>query len=273
MAHGHHHHTHTGGILTLDALAARSGLRGVSPGLKMVFSVGSLVLCVGAADTVVGAAVACSMAVIIWLLGKVPLDHLLRLLCLPLLFLTVSCLVILLECTRGPMGLWQLRLGGLWLCVTAQSLNRAVTLFFQAMGAVCCLYFLSTSTPMPQLIEVLRKCRLPELMIELMYLIYRYLFVLLEVQRQMTVAASARLGYDGWRRSLTTAGWISGGLLASSFRRSSACYDAMEARGYEGRLAFLCRTPKLRLCHVLAAAVYLLLLGLLILIRKRGIAL
>ena len=52
MAHRHHHHTHTEGILTLDALAARSGLRGVSPGLKMVFSVGSLLLCVGAADPV-----------------------------------------------------------------------------------------------------------------------------------------------------------------------------------------------------------------------------
>ena len=162
MAHGHHHHTHSGGILTLDALAARSGLRGVSPGLKTVFSVGSLLLCVGAADPVVGAAVACSMAAIIWLLGKVPLDRLLRLLRLPLLFLAVSCLVILLEFTKAPMGLWQLRLGGLWLCVTAQSLERAVTLFFQAMGAVCCLYFLSSSTPMPQLIEVLRKCRLPE---------------------------------------------------------------------------------------------------------------
>lgn len=273
MAHRHHHHTHTGGILTLDALAARSGLRGVSPGLKTVFSVGSLLLCVGAADAVVGVAVACSMAAIIWLLGKVPLPRLLRLLRIPMLFLAVSCLVILLEFTRTPMGLWQLHLGGGWLCVTAQSLERAVTLFFQAMGAVCCLYFLSTTTPMPQLIEVLRKCHLPELMIELMYLIYRYLFVLLEVQQQMTVAASARLGYDGWRRSVTTAGKISGGLLASSFRRSSACYDAMEARGYEGRLAFLCHMPKLRLPHVLAAAAYLLLLGLLILIRKGGLVL
>lgn len=271
MARGHH--SHTEGMLALDALAMHSGLRNVSPGLKTVFSVGSLLLCVGAADALVGVAVACSMAAIICLLSKVPLGRLLRLLRLPVLFLTISCLVILVECAGAPMGLWQLRLGGLWLCVTAWSLERAVTLFFQTLGAVCCLFFLSTSTPMPQLIEVLRKCHLPELMIELMYLIYRYLFVLLEVQRQMTVAASARLGYDGWRRSLTTAGWISGGLLASSFRRSSACYDAMEARGYEGRLAFLTHTPELRLCHVLAAAAYLLLLGLLILMRKRGLAL
>ena len=121
---------------------------------------------------------------------------------------------------------------------------------------------------MPQLIEVLRRCRLPELMIELMYLIYRYLFVLLEVQRQMTVAAQARLGYSGVRRSLNTAGRISGCLLAASFRRSSLCYDAMEARGYDGKLAFLAHMPPFRGAHGVAAGLYLLALLLLILIRK-----
>ncbi|MDD6188326.1 MAG: cobalt ECF transporter T component CbiQ [Clostridiales bacterium] len=271
MAKGHTHHI--GGMLTLDALAAHSGLRGVSPGLKMAFSVASLLLCVGAADAVVGVAVACSMVCIIRWLGGVPFGRILRLLRIPMLFLVVSCLVILLEVSHAPIGLWQMRLGSIWLCVTAQSLHRAVTLFFQALGAVCCLYFLSTSTPMPQIIEVLRKCHLPELIIELMYLIYRYLFVLLEVQRQMTIAAMTRLGYVNWRRSLSTAGKISGGLLASSFRRSSVCYDAMEARGYSGKLAFLSHSPELCLRHALAAAGYCALLGLLIMVRKGVFAL
>lgn len=266
MAHRHSHHA--GGLLTLDALAAHSGLRCVSPGLKTAFSVCALLLCVGAADMVVGMAVALSMILLIWRLGGVPLGRIFRLLRLPLAFLTVSCLVILLELPKTPMGIWQLRLGSRWLCVTAPGLSRAVTLFFQAMGAVCCLYFLSTSTPMPQLIEVLRRCHLPELMIELMYLIYRYLFVLLEVQRQMTVAAEARLGYTGVRRSLATAGRISGCLLAASFRRSSLCYDAMEARGYDGKLAFLAHMPPLRAGHVWAAAAYLLALMGLIFLRK-----
>lgn len=266
MAHRHSHHE--GGFLMLDTLAAHSGLRRVSPGLKTVFSVGVLLLCVGAADVVVGVSVALSMILLIWRLCGVPLGRILQLLRLPLAFLTVSCLVILLNFTTEPIGLWHLSLGSSWICITQESLNRTITLFFQAMGAVCCLYFLSTSTPMPQLIEVMRKCRMPELMIELMYLIYRYLFVLQDVQWQMTAAASARLGYNGWRRSVTTVGRISGALLAASFRRSSACFDAMEARGYNGRLAFLFHAPKLRLLHVLAAAAYLLLLGLLILLRK-----
>ena len=264
MGHGHS----SGGVLMLDTLAAHSGMKDVSPGLKTAFSVLVLLLCVGASDAVVGTAVALSMILAMGFLGKTPAVRVATLLRIPLMFLLVSCLVILLEVCREPVGLWQLRLGSRWLCVTFQSLHHGVTLFFQAMGAVCCLYFLSSTTPMSQLIDVLRRCHVPELVIELMYLIYRYLFVLLDVQRQLTTAATARLGYDGFRRSISTAGRVSGTLLASSFRRSSLCFDAMESRGYDGKLMFLSHTPRLRLKHLLAACAYVLALLGLILIRK-----
>ena len=266
MAHRHSHHS--GGMLMLDTRAAHSGLRRVSPGLKTAFSVLVLLLCVGAADALVGIAVAASMAALMWLLGKVTPGRIFQLLRIPMVFLVVSCAVILLEPGRGSFGIWQLQVGNLWLCVTRDSLHRAVTLFFQAMGAVTCLYFLSTSTPMPQLIEVLHRCHVPQLVIELMYLIYRYLFVLLDVQQKLTTAASARLGYAGVRRSVSTAGRVSGALLSSSFRRSSLCFDAMESRGYDGRLAFLSHTPPLRWEHLLAAFAYVLALLGLILVRK-----
>lgn len=266
MAHRHSHHA--GGMLMLDTLAANSGLRDVSPGLKTAFSVLVLLLCVSASDALVGIFVALTMVLIMGFLGKTPVKHISELLKIPLLFLGVSTLVILLEILREPAGLWQLRLGNHWLCVTGDSLHRAVTLFFQAMGAVCCLYFLSSTTPMPQIIEVLRRCHVPELVIELMYLIYRYLFVLLEVQRQLTISASARLGYAGIRRSIATAGRVSGALLAASFRRSRACFDAMESRGYDGKLNFLSHAPRLRWGHLLAACVYVLALLGLIFMRK-----
>lgn len=271
MAAGHSQRA--GSLLMLDVLAANSGLRNVSPALKAAFSLGCLLLCVGAADAVTGAVVALSMVCVIWRLGRVPLGQILRLLRIPMLFLVISCLVLLLELTKAPVGLWHMRLGCRWLCVTEQSLHHSATMFFQALGAVTCLYFLGTSTPIPQLIEVLRKCHLPELMIEMMYLIYRYLFVLLDIQQKMTTAATTRLGYRGVRRSVHTAGLIGGGLLSSSFRRSSACFDAMEARCYTGKLAFLSHAPKLRPLHGLAAAGYISLLGLLILIRKGGLPL
>ena len=110
----------------LDSLAAHSGLRSVSPGLKTAFSVLVLLLCVGASDAVVGIFVALSMVLIMGLLGKTPMDHIAQLLTIPLLFLSVSCLVILLEVVREPMGVWQVALGPWWVCITGQSLHRAV---------------------------------------------------------------------------------------------------------------------------------------------------
>ena len=266
MARGHNHHS--GNTLMLDTLAAHNGLLSVSPMVKTAFCVVCLVLCVSAADLAVGVFVAVSMVLIMRLLGKISLHKIFHLLRIPLVFLIVSCVIILLEPTQEPLGLWHIPFGRGNLCVTRESLCHAVTLFFQAMGAVCCLYALSSSTPVPQLMDVFRRCCVPELVIELMYLIYRYLFLLLDVQQKLTIAASARLGYCGLKRSATTAGRISGTLLASSFRRSSQCYDAMESRCYDGKLRFLSHMPPVQAGHALAAGAYVLVLVGFIVFRK-----
>ena len=69
---------------------------------------------------------------------------------------------------------------------------------------------------------VLGSLRLPPLVIELMYLIYRYIFLLLDIQHRMTVAASSRLGYASLRRAWFSFTHISGNLLAASFKRACA---------------------------------------------------
>ena len=126
MARCHSHHD--SGFLMLDALAAHSGLRRVSPGLKTAFSVGTLLLCVGAADAVVGASVAISMLLLICRYGGVPLGRILRLLRLPLVFLMVSCLVIWLDFAPEPIGIWRLSLGSTWLCVTRVTIADIVAM-------------------------------------------------------------------------------------------------------------------------------------------------
>ena len=126
MARCHSHHD--SGFLILDALAAYSGLRRVSPGLKTAFSVGTLLLCVGAADAVVGASVAISMLLLICRYGGVPLGRILRLLRLPLVFMMVSCIVIWLDFAPEPIGIWRLSLGSTWLCVTRGTIADIVAM-------------------------------------------------------------------------------------------------------------------------------------------------
>ena len=86
---------------------------------------------------------------------------------------------------------------------------------------------------------MLRRAHVPYVMTELDVLIYRYLFVLLSAYQDMKDAAASRLGYSGFARSIRTTGAVYGNLLASSFRRARACFDAMESRSCDGEIRFL----------------------------------
>ena len=228
-------------MLPIDHWAQHSRLRSVSPYLKLLLALGLLIMCLAANNAAFGLAVALFMLLALRLAGGVPLSYVFALLTVPLLFIAVSCLAIVLDFSPQPLGLWDLPLpAGLgYFSATWPGLKAAGLLFCRAYGAVCCLYFLSLTIPMQEIIMVLGSLRLPPLVIELMYLIYRYIFLLLDIQHRMTVAASSRLGYASLRRAWFSFTHISGNLLAASFKRSSACLDAMDARCYAGRLRFL----------------------------------
>ena len=74
---------------------------------------------------------------------------------------------------------------------------RTMLVMARALGAVSALYLLSLSTPMPEIIGVLRKMRCPDVVTELMYLIYRYIFLLFHMHDAMKNSAMSRLGYLG----------------------------------------------------------------------------
>ena len=267
-----HQHTHGGAMLSIDRYAHLSRLKGVSPFIKTAFALAVLVVCVAADCAAVGLLVSAGMLAACIFLGGAPGRYVFSLMTIPVLFLVFSCLAIAFEVGRAPLGFFDVPLFGVYLSATPGGVRRALLLFFKAYGAVACLYFLSLTTPMQEILEVLRAARLPKLVIELMYLIYRYIFLLLDVQHKMTAAAQSRLGYATRRNAWYTFTHISGNLLASSFRRSGACFDAMESRCYEGTLRFLNRHAPFRWRHAAVCGGCLLLLtGFTVFLKWKGV--
>ena len=260
IQHRHHRHSHGDGALFIDRYAQNARLRTVSPFVKSAFSVAVLILCVAADSAAVGLVVSIGMLAACVRFGGAPIRYVFSLMTVPVLFIVLSCLAIVFEIGQAPLGFWDLPLGGFYLSATAEGLRSAGLLFFRAYGAVACLYFLSLTTPMQEILEVLSALHLPGLVIELMYLIYRYIFLLMDVQNRMAIAARSRLGYASWHNAWYTFTHISGNLLAAAFRRSSECFDAMEARCYDGTLRFLTRRAPVRMRHVLACTLIVALL-------------
>ena len=90
-----------------------------------------------------------------------------------------------------------------------------------------------------ELVLVLQRLHLPRLLVELMNLIYRYIFILIDVSEQMQIAAKARLGYHSFRQSCKSFAQIAGNLFLVSLKKANAYYDALLSRGYDGKLEFL----------------------------------
>ena len=231
-------HSH-GGVLVIDVYARRSRYFEWSPALKTAGCVLLLILCVASASPWVPLTLALVLALLTVCGGGIHLHDYLALLSLPAAFLLLSALALLWDYAPVMDGVLAVHFWNGWLVVTAAAQARARLVIARALGAVSCLYFLSLSTTMPEILSALRQAHVPSVMTELAVLIYRYLFVLLSVCQSMKDAAASRMGYSGLARSIRTTGAVYGNLLAASFRRAGACFDAMESRCYNGELRFL----------------------------------
>lgn len=238
---GRHHHDH---VLTMDLYARHSRLCRENAAFKTAACLLLLIGCICCRSPWPPLLLFGFMSVATIMGGGISVHGYVSLLGLPAAFLLLSGLTLLWDFYRiyPQQAVLSFPFLGGWLAVTPATQSLAGLVMSRALGAVGCLYFLSLSTPIPELIAVCRRVHVPEVIIELAVLIYRYIFILFSTFHDMKDAAASRLGYRGPKRSLHTTGLVYGGLLASSFRRAGVCFDAMESRGYAGRIAFL--TPK-----------------------------
>ncbi len=229
-------------MILIDKLAYSSRLRHKSPGLKAAFAAGTLLLCVAAHSFIVSLCITAMMGCLTVRIGGTPFRRYSRLMLLPLGFLLISTITIILHMSEIPSSVVSLKLGSRYLVTDAPSLLYGLRLAATSLSAVSCLYFLTLTTPLTDILAVLRYIRCPALVIELMFLMYRFVFVLLELASSIQRAQQCRLGNKDFRTSLRSIGLMSAVLLQRALSKASTLYDAMEARGYNGRIQVLGRT-------------------------------
>ncbi len=246
------HHTHSG-ISSIDVLARRSALCKVAPALKVGCSLLVLMLCIAAQTALMPLTLTVVLCAVTIGIGGISWHDYLSKFSLPAVFLLLSTLALLWNFTPERGGLLDLPFFGGYLSILPTAQTAARLVLARALGAMSCLFFLSLSTPMPELLAVLRRAHVPAVVTDLAVLIYRYIFLLFATYHEMHAAAQSRLGFSGLRRSLRTTGQLYALLLANSFRKASACFDAMESRCCTGELRFLTRPKPIRVSHALFA--------------------
>ncbi len=215
----------------IDYYSYRSGLGRWNPLLKIIFTLAALLAVIGTEDIQIAGITFLCMVVLVIKIGKVPLEEYGRLLMVPAVFIATGAIVVLLQFEDGGTLLWKWQNPILEVYITKENLKRASILVAKSFSAVSVLYMLSLSTPIGEILQELKKWHMPSIVLDLMYLIYHYIFILLEINHKQKEAAKARLGYRDWRTAIRTFAKELSNLLILSLQKSNTYFDAMEARG------------------------------------------
>ena len=109
----------------------------------------------------------------------------------------------------------------------------------RSLGALAALLFLVLTTPLVDLIALLRRLHAPEVLLEIMVLCYRMLFVFSAAVHDTLTAQSARLGYASNRLALRSLGGLVANLTLQVWQRASDLHVAAQSRNNDGPLRFL----------------------------------
>lgn len=144
--------------------------------------------------------------------------------------------------------------------MTVDSFNEAWLILFRCVAGIGVMLAFATSTPIPHLSQALRQLRIPAEVSELIVLVYRYGFLLLERLEKMWDAASSRMGFSGPRRAISSIASMTVGIFISSFGMADKAQVALDCRNYQGYFPVYNMPPKAGIKWVAIAAVAFVIL-------------
>ncbi len=111
----------------------------------------------------------------------------------------------------------------------ALGINAAIRIFAEMTVAAA----LVLTTPFPRILEAMRWYHIPEVLVDTLGFMYRYLFLLWDEAATMRAAARTRGGYVNWKTGSITSGAVLAAMFLRAYDRAQRISQAVRARGGE----------------------------------------
>lgn len=266
--HSHSFHHKHDGVYSIDLYAYSSKMRNMNPKFKIAFAVFALIVCIAADNIFVSLFIAVTMGLITVCIGGVRIHDYISLLTIPIAFMIMGSIAIAIGFSSSPVGQYNLNFHMFYIYTSNESIIKTLEVIMKAFGAISALYMMTLSTNASEIISALRSIHVPKIIIELMNLIYRFIFILIDVQCKMKNSAQSRLGYVDFKTACYSFGSTAGNLLVVSMKKANAYYDAMESRCYDGEMNFLEEEKRIRTKHIAGVTAYFLCVAIVWMITK-----
>lgn len=150
--------------------------------------------------------------------------------------------------------IFSLDVGVFVLQFTQEGLELGLLVIMRAVAGLTVMLFFASSTPIPQFANALRQLRMPKELVELIVLIYRYSFLLLEQVETMYVAADCRLGFRGHMNKFKTTAKLAVGVFTRSLDMAERSQVALNNRSFRGEFHSFRQPTKLSVKWVMASS-------------------
>jgi cobalt/nickel transport system permease protein len=197
-------------------------------GEKLLLAGGMLLLAVALPPFPSSLLIAATMIVVGLLFARIPWRTLLRVAALPAGFAVVSAATVLVSVPAN----WRFE-------IPPQAWAQAGGLLARALAAVSCLSFLILTTPVEEIVALLRRAGLPVEVAELMLAMHRFISIFADTARAIWLSQTARCGYATPKQACRSISLLAASLFVHSLDRARRIEIGLAARGYDGEVNLL----------------------------------
>lgn len=154
---------------------------------------------------------------------------------IPLGFILISVIVMMIGFSGDESIFhYNLKIGNIYLGITKPGYANAIKTLFRTFSAISSTLFIALTTPLNQQIKGFKLIRIPEVVIQQMVLIYRFVSVFFNEMHEMEDAISLRTGYKNRRLWLKSSAVLASLLFMRIMNSFDDWKNAMELRmGFE----------------------------------------
>ncbi|YAF97183.1 MAG: cobalt ECF transporter T component CbiQ [Nodularia sp. CChRGM 3473] len=226
--------------LQIDALAYTNRLRWLAPEQKLLFAIALLIL-TAFVHPPIQILIAIWMSTWTVIYARIPLKIYLKLVYIASFFWLTSLLALVINGIHLDHlkiiendAIIGLNIGSYYIYISNQGIEQGWTILARAIASLACLYFVMLTIPFTELLQTLRRFGFPVLLTDILLLMYRFIFVLLNTASEVWIAQQSRGGYCTFRIGIKSLSLLIGQLLKRTLENYRQVSLILASRGFNG---------------------------------------
>lgn len=223
-------------MLLIDKYAYTNNLTNLKPQIKVGISISLLTISMIVSNILALICIMALTSISIVCIAKISLKSYIRLLKIPIYFLVIGILVNTINiCFDSESLIYSVSIFNVYIGISNQSIETSLYILLRSMSCLTCVYFFILTTPFNQLLSLLKIIHIPDTVIELTMLVYRFIFIFLEEVSDIIKSQQLRFGYIDLKTSYRSIGLLVNLLFKRLIKRYEDMSISLDMKLYDGK--------------------------------------